>query len=229
MNIEYILAALQGGSLASVKDQLRTRLEPLPAAQQLQQLIQLIEDGQLHREQAVGVVAEAWDYIEVCKLWQADPIERYPSLECLKLKLDSQCDLQDMLQTHEGIAERKCSELAGIISQWGAAPHEVLPKRILPAWMSDHLLRRLRALSRVLTVVEAAPLLKTAIAERQLQHKSSYKDHHCTVIMSLSLRICRGVAGVASCFTASPNRSCAMTWLTMLCAQAHAPTGIGVW
>lgn len=177
MKIQSFLPALRGGSLASVTDELRTRLEHLPAAEQLRQLIHLIEDGQLHREQTVGVVAEAWDYIKTRELWRAASVQGPQTLESLKSKLDSQFDLQEMLQTQQGITTRKDSELAGIIFQWKAAPHKILPKRMLPAWMSDHLLRRLRALSTKLTVAEAVPLLENAIAERQLKRKSNRNEY----------------------------------------------------
>lgn len=37
----------------------------------LRQLMNLVEDNQLHREQISGVVAEAWDYIKARELWRA--------------------------------------------------------------------------------------------------------------------------------------------------------------
>lgn len=58
------LKTLPESPLLSVKDRLRSTLDGLERAQQLDTVVWLIRRGQVHNEYVVELVAEAWNYAQ---------------------------------------------------------------------------------------------------------------------------------------------------------------------
>ena len=164
VTLETTLARLPSEPSLSLRQLLEAQLRGLDRAEQLSQVLGLLHQVQSREEQTLELVAEAWEYLKVHRLWSSS--DEYDSLDCLQQRLDPDRRWQEMVDRHTQISQRKQAETTAIMTQWGTTPQKGLPADLAPPWYGDNLLRALHRLSIVLPLPVAIARLRQAVANR---------------------------------------------------------------